>query len=242
MDIKDLSVVVLWCDDDYQYLKDMIKSLPKCELILAKTCPVKEPHYSLNNQSGFSIRKSKENGAIKEIEIEYPEGKLHFSKLRNLAKSISSNEIILSIDPDERLLVHQHEGWAEAVDNLKKNKDYGGVYSFNISILTHKKLLTDMVMIAPQVRLFKREFEWFAPAHETIDYDIKKKGKKIFASALKIDHVGYEKEPILLKEKMRRNLNAFWNYIEEIKDIQHYRNIFERDLKTYFKLGDENGN
>ena len=138
-----LSIVIIYCKKDQPILQRCIKSLPKwAEIIIAETVPEKE----------WKINFVKEYGQIKRYIINYPEGWFRFDTARNLAKSVATQEWILSLDADEELVKNQEE-WLKRL--LETTPDDIGAYfstQFGVVNVLHQRGVATRIA-TPIIRL-----------------------------------------------------------------------------------------
>jgi len=187
-----ISFVVLYCDDDVQYLDGLIESLPRnTELILVKTVESETPKVK------FYGTRIQYQVLICDYEINYIDFNLaHF---RNVAKSFATCEWIVSLDADERISLSQVD-----IDMiLKQPQTVGGLMVSLISFTNDNK--KGIINTIQPVRIFRKQFNWNYIIHEQILEDISNQFYNIRSTDIMIRHIGYASPEIQLK-KLRRNL------------------------------------
>ena len=236
-----LSVVTIYNKAHEHYLKEMINSIPKwCELILVETI-IKEKASDL-----YDIQKD-HNITLAKLDFkENYEFDIDFSALRNKAKELATGKWILSLDADERLLVHQHEAFKHACEKYEKDND---VYAFSNTSISWVKDLTrqykekiPMATNGIQIRLFKNDknIKWFSKIHETVERSVSQLGKKIIPTGIIIHHEGYMESEKDMEKKLLRNIKGLISQDITLKD-KHYFNLLLRDVNNLNKIRENNG-
>ena len=158
--IKLLDVVVIFREEDKHYLHDLRKSIPSfAKLILVMT--------KGSDKDTLTILENNENETY--AILEYTEV-FSFSYARNQALRLSDKKFILSLDADERLLIHQHEQLKLHILEYDKLDNFGGAMFYNFSVKTfcqNKYGLYD-TEVMPQCKLFIKGSFWQGDIHENI--------------------------------------------------------------------------
>ena len=244
-----LSCVILYNDDDSGFVHGCLRTLPNyAEVILMKTKQV--PINVTTSPDGqiiidnpriepFNVTKSND-GKITMMEMEYKD--LDLADLRNIAKKYAGGKWILSIDPDERLMVHQHEDLKKMLDNVPQ--DCGALTNVNVGWYNGEiDSETNMPQwhLIHQVRIFrnKSEFTWRSMIHEDIKHCIINKGYKIYPSETIIHHLGYKRTPEQLMNKLVRNIKGLVKQPELTLQDNQYFNYLIRECASVAALRKE---
>jgi glycosyltransferase involved in cell wall biosynthesis len=192
--IKLLDVVVIFREEDKHYLHDLRKSIPNyAKLILVMT--------KSSDKDTLTILENNENETY--AILEYTEV-FSFCYARNQALRLSDKKFILSLDADERLLIHQHEQLKLHILEYDKLDNFGGAMFYNFSVKTfcqNKYGLYD-TEVMPQCKLFIKGSFWQGDIHENISIP---KDKIIYSTPLVIHHIGYE----VAKERMAEKIEQY---------------------------------
>jgi hypothetical protein len=188
-----LSFPIIFDKEKAVYLEDCIKSIPEgSEIILMETIQ------SDDNQGIEEIQKNGNN-----IYAKYYYGKWDYAAARNAAKSLATRPIIFSIDSDERLLNDQHTAILKAALDLYKS-DFAGLKVRNISVAKNPANTSAYILDAcEQVRIFKNipQIFWRFSIHENLEFSMKMANVEYADSLILIHHIGYDIEPIRLRDK-----------------------------------------
>jgi hypothetical protein len=233
---KRVNVVCIYATKDEIYLKDLVESLPKeFGVILCNTIQSVEDKVELVFEDV--------NSNTKIYKLFYT-GDFKFNVIRNRALDLSLDcDLILSIDADERLLIHQHKDLIKAINDISEREDYenfGGLFFHNLSTFLHKRDNYGFYerALVPQIKLFKSELRYIKNIHENLDL----KDKFVIESPFIIHHVGYEISENEMLSKLERNHriallelseNVNKNMVNETK--REIENIKNRLLKTKHK-------
>jgi hypothetical protein len=194
-----LSFPIIFSKEKVSYLEDCIKSLPEgSEIVLVETIKDEEKEGLHNIQY---VDKNM-------ITAEYYYKEWDYSKARNAAKSLSTRQIIFSIDSDERLAQHQHTAIIKQALDLYKS-DFTALQIRNVSLTpTYAAEGTWENSIVEQVKIFKNipHLQWKGKIHETIDLDIVEKGLKYADSNIIVHHIGYETDLDTMIDKAKSRL------------------------------------
>jgi glycosyltransferase involved in cell wall biosynthesis len=192
--IKLLDIVVIFREEDKHYLHDLRKSIPNfAKLILVMT--------KSSDKDTLTILENNENETY--AILEYTEV-FSFCYARNQALRLSDKKFILSLDADERLLIHQHEQLKLHILEYDKLDNFGGAMFYNFSVKTfcqNKYGLYD-TEVMPQCKLFVKGSFWQGDIHENISIP---KNKIIYSTPLVIHHIGYE----VAKERMAQKIEEY---------------------------------
>lgn len=192
--IKLLDVVVIFREEDKHYLHDLRKSIPNfAKLILVMT--------KSSDKDTLSILENNENETY--AILEYTQV-FSFCYARNQALRLSDKKFILSLDADERLLIHQHEQLKLHILEYDKLDNFGGAMFYNFSVKTfcqNKYGLYD-TEVMPQCKLFVKGSFWQGDIHENISIP---KDKIIYSTPLVVHHIGYE----VAKERMAEKIEQY---------------------------------
>ena len=192
-----LSICILYHDGDRHFLKGLAATLPAgCEVVLL--------HTQEGSEDTVTAVERKPNG----VHAEYTyTGKLDLSKARNEAKKLASRSFILSLDPDERLLTHQHQDLQNTLYYAKP--DVGAFIMRNFYVIPAIAEQNGYARheILVQMKLFRNlpELHWDAPAHETIDKSLIESGYGVQDTNLFVHHIGYECTLAEFTAKIERN-------------------------------------
>jgi hypothetical protein len=203
-----LSVVVMYCDDDAQYLENCLASTPRshdAEVIVMKTVPVPVSPAALRGEP-VMLRQA---GNVKFYEWEYVEGRFDFAAARNVAASVATGEWIFSLDCDERMMTEQHYHIIEGCRTA--SGDIGGVKVAMISFeRSHVRDGMSVTMSCP-VRLFRRkpEIRYEGNIHESVIESIVRAGYRVEPGEIIVWHRGYQDlTPEAIVKKARRNIEV----------------------------------
>jgi glycosyltransferase involved in cell wall biosynthesis len=192
--IKLLDVVVIFREEDKHFLHDLRKSIPNfAKLILVMT--------KSSDKDTLTILENNENETY--AILEYTEV-FSFCYARNQALRLSDKKFILSLDADERLLIHQHEQLKLHILEYDKLDNFGGAMFYNFSVKTfcqNKYGLYD-TEVMPQCKLFVKGSFWQGDIHENISIP---KDKIIYSTPLVVHHIGYE----VAKERMAQKIEEY---------------------------------
>lgn len=201
---QKISFVVLWNEDDKQFLQGLFESLPSyTELILIKTVQSDEAKVK------FFGTEIQNNVLVSNYEINYKE--LDLGHFRNIGKSYASCDWIVSLDADERISISQ----ADIDLIVKQPKDLGGI---TVNLMSYiKDEQKGQTNVIQPVRIFRKEFTWVYRIHEQITQDIVNKGFKLSGSDIMIRHLGYV-ENATQRKKLNRNLTPLLKDALEINN------------------------
>lgn len=191
---KILDIVVIFRDEDKDYLHDLQKSIPSyAKLILVLTKQSDKDVLSIlqnDNDVTFAI-------------LEYT-GVFSFGYARNQALKLSKSKFILSLDADERLLTHQHQQLYLHLLEYNELADFGGAMMYNVSVKTFSQNKYGLynTEIMPQTKLFVKGSFWIGDIHENISIP---KGTILYTTPILIHHVGYE----ISKEKRAEKITEY---------------------------------
>jgi glycosyltransferase involved in cell wall biosynthesis len=228
-----LTVIILYSDDDIHYLKDCLSTVnPEWQLILVKTIQDDKCAIEL-------IRHLKTTNNVIECDFTYKD--LDLADIRNQAKKFATNEWILSLDADERLLIHQWELIEEACKQA--DKDTGGIV---VNIVSCYSALLDaehrpMTEVIKACRIFRNshKINWYGAIHEVINTNFENLGLKVAYSSIKIDHLGYEVDMQGMVKKLERNFFNLWKHPELINAGGYYIDKMINSAITYKQLKEQ---
>lgn len=194
-----LTVNMMFCDNDKDFVPDAIKSLnPNWNLVLQK-----------NIKGNATNKITRVNDRLMLIDNYYT-GDFNFSMARNVMRTASHTEWILSLDADERLLTHQHYQLEQLLKIMPQN--CGAIGVVIISPLDYD---TDVpasegihVSKSSATRIFRHDLVWEHPIHETMVFDMARRGLSQFNSGILIHHLGYSLGHEEYIRKLRRNYGA----------------------------------
>jgi len=219
-----ISQVVMYHEGDKQHLKGCLDSLIKDEeIILVKTIKDDKDEFVLTGEGKLRI----------EAEIYYKE--MDFGKLRNMACALATQQWILWLDADERLMNHQHTEIKELVHYSHNN--IGGFVFTNISTLNPDYSPPDKLTFAsPQVKLFKNiPYPFEFPVHETVERNISAAGFKMVSSAILVHHVGYNVSKEVMESKYERNKELIIKHDLHNSFDEHVKEKYNRCLLDHSK-------
>jgi len=212
-----MTFVILYCQEDYHYLEDCIKSLPKgFKTIICATKSVDGIPSSVKELDEYYIESSSINGDFTHAVMNY-RGDFDFSKARNLAKSLTDDEWIFSLDADERLSHSQHSELIQLSRQLEtETPEVMGCYVYNYSFFAHQTHNGDqLVALVKQCRIFRNSLKWINAAHEMIDRPIFEAKGEILISSILIIHEGYKQPLEVFAEKLKRNILKYAKYVND---------------------------
>jgi hypothetical protein len=195
---------------------------PDSEIVLVETIPIEQNNIpiedvmKLDKISGIEIS---EDGL--RIHAKYYYNNWSYSKARNAAKSLATRPVIFSLDSDERILRHQWNMILKDCLDLEYS-DYLGISTNTLSVNRHinNGKGQNQVSHNTRVSIFKNipELYFTGSVHETIDRRILELKKRYKDSAIKIDHVGYDIKPELLRDKALNRIRTYLNNADDLKD------------------------
>lgn len=227
----DLSIVIIFCENDIDYLKNLIPTIPKdIEIIAIKTL-----------QTDFELDADK---TIKEIENvkygTYYYDKFDFAKARNYAKQFATGKWIFSLDADEYLSPRAFKLIRETIKNI--DDKIGGIICGLADVIPNEYTAVVKVM-----RLFinKLDIMWEFACHEQITDNIINAGYKIAESNILIEHLGYNISKQGLFDKLNRNFDLlcyeFTKQTHENKKMYIKNKLVETTIKLNQINGELNG-
>ena len=191
--MNKIAVCIIYAQEDEPYLIDCLNSIPQgIEVILMHTKP-KSNELLCNEKINPIFLENKEfvkhylwNYYVPEgcSDYDYSRNTFNFSTARNVCKSLTDADIIISLDADEQLCMSQKE--QTGLEQLPET--IGGVYCrwHNFMIQNNEsKAVSSQV-----IRIFRREFNFEFRCHEQIILDINRSGKQIIESTILIKHLG----------------------------------------------------
>lgn len=225
-----ISFVCIYSESDSHYLSEMIKTIPKqCELLL----------FEMKDSNMELVTFIDQNENIKQYSFMYIKDNFSFSKFRNIAKSYASNDVIFTIDSDERLLIQNDE--VEKIRTLfDTDKEIGGMlvnivnFSFeNNSLQKH---------IAPTVRIFRKMFVYENLVHESIEKDIARNNYYLADSSVIIKHVGYMTSFENNFKRIQRNINLMYKDLSNNPNNLYLENKLKDSLLILTEMRKQNDN
>jgi len=224
-----LSVCILTHQGDFHFVEGLHNTLPEwCEVITVIT---KRREYlspsDLTKMSG--ITDVQQEGRFKMATYIYS-GQFNFADARNKVMSLATNEWILHLDPDERLMPWQHDYLKVILENALNS--CGGFVNRNYSLIAGDKDDNGFMPyeVLQQVRLHRKDprYKFQNAIHESVEESITETGRLIYDSQLFIQHLGYEIPKEKLQAKVERNIDTL------LSDPQQLRN--ERGRKILNEL------
>ncbi len=191
----DLSFIVLVCDDDKQYLRGCLSSIPAgAEIILITVLPHLIPENGLKNIE----EQVYPNGTIMKTGTYFyyePDKELKkwdyfsFAEIRNAAIKLCTRKFICSLDVDERICIEPDE--IETLNAMPK--DIGGIIVSINNFIYGKDNEKSKRESLPVLRIFVNDDKvyFIYRAHEQIAQNIINAGFKVIEWTPIIKHLGY---------------------------------------------------
>ena len=227
----DLSIVIIYCENDIEYLKHLLPTIPKeCEIIAIKTI---QTDFLLDADESI-----KEEQNIKYGTFYYD--KFNFAEARNYAKKYATKKWIFSLDADEYLSPRAFKLIRETISNI--DDKIGGIICGLADVIPNETTAVVKVM-----RLFinKLDIMWEFGCHEQITDNIINAGYKIAESNILIEHLGYNISKQGLFDKLNRNFDLlcyeFAKQTNENKQMYIKNKIVETTIKLNQLNGELNG-
>jgi glycosyltransferase involved in cell wall biosynthesis len=223
----DLSIVIIFCESDTDYLKNLLPTIPKdIEIIAIKTL-----------QTDFELDADK---SIKEIENvkygTYYYKEFNFADARNYAKQYATGKWIFSLDADEYLSPRAFKLIRETISNI--DKTVGGIICGLADVIPNETTAVIKVM-----RLFinKLDINWEFACHEQITDNIINAGYQIAETNILIEHLGYNISKQGLFNKLNRNFDLLCK--EYIQQTHENKKMYIKNklVETTIKLNQING-
>lgn len=228
----EISIVTIYCENDTDYIKHLIPTIPKeCEIVMIKTIPISD-----ETIVNYANDIKQENNII--YGNYYYKGSFNFAEARNFAKNFATKEWIFSLDADEYLSPRAFK-LADEITHSIDNK-IGGIICGLADVIPNET--TNVIKV---MRLFrnKKDILWEFGCHEQIYDNIVNAGYQIAESNLLIEHTGYNIDRAGLRSKMERNFDLlcieYGRQINDDKKNYIKKHIIESSLKL-FQLNEEN--
>ena len=210
MKINKLAIVTIIDTIDKGYLQGCIDSMPDgIEAVVMYTHPTNnkdiagEPPTFQQRVGYVSVYDWFYYVPDKCEPFDYERNKFSFSEARNVAKSLTDADVIISLDADERLSISENE-----LRMLKElPKDVGGVFITMNSITFNPDGSIGERSAIPMLRIFRRSYDYVYRCHEQVIYNIQADGLRLIDSTIMIKHLGYlEERGDRVKQKTLRNI------------------------------------
>ena len=223
----DLSIVIIFSEQDSEYLKNLLPTIPKdIEIIAIKTL-----------QTDFELDADK---SIKEIENvkygTYYYKEFNFAEARNYAKNFATGDWIFSLDADEYLSPRAFKLIRETISKI--DKKVGGIICGLADVIPNE--ITAVIKV---MRLFinKKDIMWEFGCHEQITDNIIKAGYQIAETNILIEHLGYNISKKGLFEKLNRNFDLLCK--EYVVQTHENKKMYIKNklIETTIKLNQING-
>jgi hypothetical protein len=228
-----LSVYVITRKQDFEYLPDMIASLPEgIELNIVET------KHGADCEAATMTHEDTVNGRLVRT-WEWTYSKWDFASARNAAMATCTREWCLWMDSDDRFLAIYHNDLINIIAEAG-----AGVGGFMMGCVgyqpPYKANERGAYYHTPHLRLHRNEarLKWRGYAHEQIDTSIQDAGYSISESAILISHVGYVTDVKALTAKMGRNVMLLCRQIAEDHEYipAYYLNVLKNNLVTYLDM------
>lgn len=228
-----LSINIITCEQDANYLQDCINSLPKfCEVVIVKTvCSDDKKVVTFDGEITLNDRH------IKEFTWYYK--LFDFSQARNIALRNSTRDWVMWIDTDDRLILNDYEYYKE-LDNVPL-----GVGGFMCGLVGFTKPYLEHEGgngFAPQVRLFRRHdaIKWNGIVHEQILDSILEQKYQVKQSPILVQHIGYDVDVNAMYAKIKRNVQLLTRQCAVYPDYatRYYQQSLANSIIELHKLED----
>lgn len=236
-----LSIYVITRKEDFQYLPQMIDSLPVgVELNIVETVHDKE---TTDEAPVLTHQDTVKGRFVRTFAWRFQ--RWDFASARNAALSTCTRPWSMWMDSDDRMLPMYHDEIRGLIDNAGT-----GVGGYMMGCCGYQPPYQDgqrgSYYSAPHLRLHRTDerFRWRGYAHEQIDTSIQDAGYSIAESAVVIAHVGYVTDVKALTAKMGRNVQLLCRQIaEDPKYIPaYYLEALKNNLTTYLEMkGSDHG-
>lgn len=227
----DLSIVIIFREEDTHYLKTLLATLPKdVEIVVCKTIPVKEG-LCLNDQQAI------EEGNIVFAKYYYKE--FDFAEARNYAKRFAKKSWIFSLDADEYLSPRALGLIKDITENI--DSKIGGILCRIADAIPNEQTYMHSIL-----RLFRnhKDIKFEFACHEQIYDNIVNAGFLIGDSNIFIEHTGYLVAEDKLLEKLQRNFELltreYVNQKHELKRNYLKNHIIQTSAKIFELQNKEN--
>lgn len=213
-----LSVCILTHEGDFHFVEGLHQTLPEwCEVItvITKKQDILESKGLVSAARLYNI---KQEGRFKMATYLYS-GQFNFAEARNKVMSLASNEWILHLDPDERIMPWQHDYLKVILENALNS--CGGFINRSYSLIAGDKDDNGFMPfeVLQQVRLHRKDprYKFENAIHESVEESITATGRMIYDSQLFIHHLGYEIPKEKLQEKVERNIDTLLSDPQQLR-------------------------
>ena len=215
-----LSVCILTHEGDFHFVEGLHQTLPEwCEVItvITKKQDLLEDRGLVTAPRLYNI---KQEGRFKMATYLYS-GVFNFAEARNKAMSLASNDWILHLDPDERIMPWQHDYLEQLIKHGNNNQTIGGFINRSYSLIAGDKDENGFMAyeVLQQVRLHRKDerYKFQNAIHESVEESITTSERFIHDSQLFIHHLGYEIPKEKLQAKVERNIDTLLSDPQQLR-------------------------
>ena len=209
-----LSACIIYKEEDYDYLHDCLQSIPNnTEIILCKTIGTEKIYEPFNSEKKVIFGREVNYTEFQYYKksdckpYDFVNNHFSYSEARNYCMQFATQDWILSLDADERIMISSNE-----IDFRNINPKIGGILvsvhsqDFRSPIISNWEETCASRYTVPQYRIFRRGLNFHNRSHEYIFDEILKAGYQCVDSTVIIKHIGYGKSEDDITDKTLKNL------------------------------------